>query len=257
MAKIFLGFAILFTLLAAVLGFLTKSKIGDIRANLATVTSARDAANQQLAKTKADLTAANSQIDTLKQQEQALTKNLSDTQAALDTANKDKEDLQKQMADAQTQIKALNDKLSMNPSSAGPATVSNPADAAKIQELETKVKENDQINKKLTEQNAEIQSKLDDYIKERKRVSSLAYARTLTGQVLAVQPSWNFVIVSLGDRQGVTMNSPFLVKRGGILVAKLKVTSVEPATSVADIVPSSVPKGMHVEPGDRVVYAAP
>ena len=45
-----------------------------------------------------------------------------------------------------------------------------------------------------------------------------------------------------------------VVTRGGQMVAKVRVTSVEPSTSIADIIPSSVVKGQSVQPGDSVVY---
>jgi hypothetical protein len=82
-------------------------------------------------------------------------------------------------------------------------------------------------------------------------------ARGLEGQVMAVNQGWNFVVISLGDRQGALPNAQMLVKRGDSLVAKVTISSVEPSTSIADIVPGSVPRGQRVMPGDRVVYPGP
>ena len=45
-----------------------------------------------------------------------------------------------------------------------------------------------------------------------------------------------------------------VVERGGSMVGRLKITSVEPSQSVADIVPNSVPAGIDVRPGDTVVF---
>ena len=71
---------------------------------------------------------------------------------------------------------------------------------------------------------------------------------------MAVNPGWNFAVISIGDQKGSVANAELLVKRGDTLIAKLKVTTVEPATSIADIIPDSVAKGQRVLPGDRVIF---
>jgi len=76
----------------------------------------------------------------------------------------------------------------------------------------------------------------------------------LEGRVLAVNPAWNFVVLSIGDKSGVVNNSELLVKRGGQLLGKVRVTAVEPSTSIADIVANSMPAGVSVQPGDSVIY---
>ena len=79
-------------------------------------------------------------------------------------------------------------------------------------------------------------------------------AQGLTGQVLAVNRAYNFLVISLGDKQGVAMNGEMIVKRGGLQVARVKITSVEPTTSIADIVPGSLGRGVNVQAGDEVIY---
>jgi uncharacterized phage infection (PIP) family protein YhgE len=75
------------------------------------------------------------------------------------------------------------------------------------------------------------------------------------GRILAVQPGWNFVVMDLGDRQGIKAGAPFLVTRQGQLIAKLQTRNVEPTQSVADIVGGSVTKGEQIKPGDTVILA--
>ena len=69
-----------------------------------------------------------------------------------------------------------------------------------------------------------------------------------------MNPSWNFVVLSLGDRQGVTANAEMVVMRRGTMIGRVRITSVEPSQSIADIMPASVPPGFAVQPGDRVIY---
>jgi hypothetical protein len=76
----------------------------------------------------------------------------------------------------------------------------------------------------------------------------------LEGRVLAVNPAWNFVVLSIGDRQGVVNNAEMLLKRGGQYLGKVRITSVEPSTSIADIVANTLPSGVAVQPGDSVIF---
>jgi len=43
--------------------------------------------------------------------------------------------------------------------------------------------------------------------------------------------------------------------RGGTMIGKIRVSSVEPATAIGDIITTSLPRGVQVQPGDIVIYA--
>jgi hypothetical protein len=77
----------------------------------------------------------------------------------------------------------------------------------------------------------------------------------IRGTVLAVNQAYNFVVLSLGGRQGVEPNSEMLVLRSGSFIGKIRISSVEPATAIGDIITSSLARGVQVQPGDIVVYA--
>ena len=77
----------------------------------------------------------------------------------------------------------------------------------------------------------------------------------IRGTVLAVNPAYNFVVLSLGARQGVEPNSEMLVLRGGSFIGKIRISSVEPTTAIGDIITSTLARGVQVQPGDTVVYA--
>jgi hypothetical protein len=59
----------------------------------------------------------------------------------------------------------------------------------------------------------------------------------------------------MGDRQGMVPNSEMLVLREGSLIGKIRISSVEPTTSIGDIITNSLARGVQVQPGDIVVYA--
>jgi multidrug efflux pump subunit AcrA (membrane-fusion protein) len=74
----------------------------------------------------------------------------------------------------------------------------------------------------------------------------------VTGKVLAVDPKYDFVVLNVGGNQGVVENGKLLVNRDGKLVAKVRVTKVEPTRSIANIMPDW--KVADIMEGDQVVY---
>lgn len=77
----------------------------------------------------------------------------------------------------------------------------------------------------------------------------------IRGTVLAVNQAYNFVVLSMGARQGVEPNSEMLILRSGSFIGKIRISSVEPATAIGDIITSTLARGVQVQPGDTVVYA--
>jgi cell shape-determining protein MreC len=90
---------------------------------------------------------------------------------------------------------------------------------------------------------------------EKKRRESGINPPGVHGTILAVNQAYNFVVLSMGDRQGVVPNSEMLVMRSGALIGKIRISSVEPTTSIGDIITNSLARGVQVQPGDIVIYA--
>lgn len=78
---------------------------------------------------------------------------------------------------------------------------------------------------------------------------------SIRGTILAVNHAYNFVVLNLGGRQGVEANAEMVILRGGAPIGKIRISSVEPATAIGDIVTNSLERGVQVQPGDTVVYA--
>ncbi len=103
-------------------------------------------------------------------------------------------------------------------------------------------------DKKVSEKKEAPPSALDAKEKEAKQSH-------LEGKVLAVNSTWSFVVISLGEQNGISINREFFVKHGDQVIAKAKVTSVEPSTSVADIVPNKEASKSAIQVGDVIVEA--
>jgi hypothetical protein len=59
----------------------------------------------------------------------------------------------------------------------------------------------------------------------------------LKGNVVAVDPKYEFVVLDIGDKQGAFEDGQMLETRNGKLVAKIKITRVDSDRSVASVVP--------------------
>src|ERR1035441_5369544 len=77
----------------------------------------------------------------------------------------------------------------------------------------------------------------------------------LKGKVLVADPKWNFVVVNVGEDQGVLERGELLVNRNGKLVAKIVVRSVQKDRCIANVLPGW--ELGEVMEGDLVIPAHP
>ena len=256
------GLATLLLVLAAFFGFLNSQKMKTLRTTVATAQAARDVAERRI-REKPNPSAGGAVEDQGKiaQAENRAAK----AEAELAQMQKEKADLQtrldenqKEIASLQTPVKESEKNPNVSPADS-PAT----APAADLQsqvddlrrQLDSAEKEKDFLSEKLRD----IQDRADqpkEGKKRRETVRETAPRRTgLRGTVLAVNQAYNFVVLNLGTRHGVESNAEMLVLRDGALVGKIRISSVEPATAIGDIITSSLARGTQMQPGDNVIYA--
>ena len=77
----------------------------------------------------------------------------------------------------------------------------------------------------------------------------------LKGKVIVVDPKWDFVVLDIGEEQGIIQDGELLVSRAGKLVAKVIIRSVQKDRCVANIMPGWK-LGEPIE-GDQVTPAHP
>jgi hypothetical protein len=107
-------------------------------------------------------------------------------------------------------------------------------------------------NRVLGQRLRRLQNELDRYVSPEKPVVLPA---SLRGKILVADPKWNFVVVNIGEDQGVLEHGELLVNRDGKLVGKLVVRTVQKDRSIANLVPGWQ-MGDIVE-GDQVIPAHP
>lgn len=74
----------------------------------------------------------------------------------------------------------------------------------------------------------------------------------LKGKILVVDPKWDFVVLNIGENQGVLKDGILMVHRDSKLVGKVKISNVMPDRCIANIL--SGWKLDDIREGDQVLY---
>ena len=257
------GLAILLLVLAAFFGFLNNQKMKTLRATVATAQAARDVA-ERLIREKLNPSAGGAGEDQGKvaQAENRAAK----AEAELAKIQKEKADLQTKLDENQKEIASLHTPVQAAEKNPNASPADNPAATASAADLQSQVddlrRQLDSAEKEkafLSEKIQDIQDRADqpkEGKKRREAARETAPRRTgLRGTILAVNQAYNFVVLNLGTRHGVESNAEMLVLRDGALVGKIRISSVEPATAIGDIITNSLARGAQMQPGDNVIYA--
>ena len=121
-----------------------------------------------------------------------------------------------------------------------------------FKELEKALEGSQQENKVLGQKIVALKNQLAIYITPEYVVP---LPSSLKGKVLVTDPKWNFVIINVGQDQGVLEQGELLVNRNGRLVAKVRVRSVQKDRSIANVMPGW--QLSEVVEGDQVIPAHP
>jgi predicted RNase H-like nuclease (RuvC/YqgF family) len=257
MGKILIFASIVVSLATAGLGFINKGKLGDTVAEI-------DVAKQEATQAKQELASANSAVDTAKEdvasltseKEQALSQAASAEEKARQAGEKVSE-LETQISQKEGEISKLTADIEAKETEiANLKTQTETTTTEPTEDVTAMLQEKETLIAKLQGDLDAAKAQLSDLRQRETDRQQLRMRDGLTGRILAVNQAWNFVVLNLGDKNGVVNNAEMLVKRGNSLIGKVRITSVEPATSIADIVSGSVPQGVAINPGDNVIFQA-
>ncbi len=79
----------------------------------------------------------------------------------------------------------------------------------------------------------------------------------LLGKIVVSDPKWDFVVINVGEEEGVLPYGELLVSRAGVLVAKVIVRDVQKGRSIANIIPGWKMADVEIMEGDQVIPAHP
>ena len=257
MGKLLVIASVVISLATAGLGFVNKGALTKTKEDLTASESAKTAAEQKTATAEKNLKTKSDELTTAQaaqqQAESAATSaktELASAKTALEAANGKVSDSEAQIATLTNQVKELNDKIAAPPTGG----TAGPSENDKVTELTTLLQEKETLIAKLQSELDNKGSVVKTLTKEKEDRTKKLLVKGTEGRVLAVNPAWNFVVLNLGDKQNVSNNTELLVKRGTRFLGKVRITSVEPSTSIADIVANSMPQGATITPGDTVIF---
>jgi len=98
------------------------------------------------------------------------------------------------------------------------------------------------------------QSRIDELAKAEDKRRSGVKLQSLKADIIAINRDMGFVIINAGADQGVAPESSLLVMRGNNRIGRLRIVSVEPQVTVADIMPGSVVPGASLVVRDKVIF---
>jgi hypothetical protein len=262
------GLAVIFLLLAAFFALLNGQKVKALRRDAATPRALVPAKVNAPTVTATGAQQKDKTSDTADRAAKA--------EAALAQAEKEKADLKGKLDASQQEIAALGQRAAGMQTNSNPSVpgASVPPDNAQGGDLQSQVddlrrqldgaeKEKSLLAEKLQDAQRPAQVKEASKAETRKkretasvqRQGSSSHRAGVHGSVLAYNQAYNFVVLNLGARNGVEPNSEMLVLRDGTLIGKIRISSVEPATAIGDIMTNSLARGVQVQPGDSVIYA--
>lgn len=258
--SISLVICILFTIFTASIAVITKGRIDTLQNTLTKTKGDLEFTKGVLATTQAtlkttqgELAEAKTKIDEQITQIGDLTKNLADANKTVEDQKTQLAEVQKNFDDKAAELAALQVIMGNLKPEELKAQVTGMTE--QIKSLQHEVEEAHVMQASLEQQRKDAEGKVATANKQIAHYQQEITLHSFQGRVVAVNPGWNFVVIDVGDRQGATINAPLVVTRGGQNIAKARITSVEPSTSIADIIPSSLAKGQSVQPGDQVVFA--
>ncbi len=187
-----------------------------------------DTRTKELATTKSQLEEANGKVSELDKKNTDLTSELEKTRADRDTAQQELEQWHLIPGGLKPpQITALIDEL-----------------AKTKQARDTYVAENKVLNDKVVE----LDTRWKKYFGDKDLVFEPA---GLKGKITVVDPKYDFVILNIGKDQGVLERGEMMINRGGMLLGKVRISSVQKDSCIANILPDW--KRGDVMEGDEVI----
>src|SRR5712675_444170 len=186
---------------------MVKEKITTLQTNLKTETDAHQKFEAQYNQTRNDLEKTNAVLkatqETLKATQEEKEKAVADATAQQKRADKLNDDLtktRKERDDAQAELAAYKD-TGLSAQQVANAT-------KEIKGLQTAISEQQLVNKALNLKASKLQNALDVYTHPEKHVLLPA---ALKGKVIVADPKWNFVVLNIGEDQGVKDYGELLV----------------------------------------------
>jgi hypothetical protein len=243
MIRILLFATIALSLASASLAFLTRQKAEEMAGNLKSTSQTVTETKSSASKLKEENKTAQARIEELSKSTEDQKAQADKVAANLKESEAKGTKLEAEVAEKGKKVESLTRQLEEALAAAKPATpIPDPAQEQKVAKLLDDLEKTKQSaeaeQKRLMQKAVELEGKVAQLTAKNKAASGGGPAagsvggagtkKAVSGTVVAVNEGWNFVVVDLGDRNGVTPETNLAVQRNGKVVANLKVTEVRP-----------------------------
>lgn len=211
------------------------------KTKLTTTTKSWDGTKKELETAQGQIKDLEGKLSDAKSQNSSLNSKVSDLTAKLG-------ELDKSLNDSKQQLTSSMDKLNKIEADLGGKTPAQLKEAVSQtqKEVDRVIADKKKIEDDLGAQKAEV-ARLNDRI-ERSKTGEMPPG--ISGKVLKLNQAWNFVVLNVGNLDGVVENGILVVYREKQFIGKVKVVSTEAHTCVADIIPEMTKSP--VQEGDEV-----
>ena len=201
-------------------------------------------AESALKKTTGELTQTKTKLDSAEKELASAKTRLSDEQRRVAGLTKDLETVRAERTDAQQKLSRY-ELTGLQPEQI----------KTTLEELKKTLAQNSAIEEEkkiLNRRLIALQARLDELIGKDEEAGT-PLPPGLKGKVAVVDPKWDFVVLDIGEKQGVLQNGIMMVSRNSKLVGKVKIVTVYPERSIANVLPGIWKVG-DVQEGDQVLY---
>jgi hypothetical protein len=245
--------------LSAIFALLNLQKTSGLRTEIVQSESARQTAEQQRVSREKQLKEREAAVAAAKEKFGDTQRKVANAEAELAKVQAEKNELQTKLRTNETEIADLRKRIenAETKTSTGAPPATSTADLqAQLEDAKKQLDAAEREKILLSDKMKVTQEKSTQLETEKKHRPPPGPSNPgIRGTVLAVNQAYNFVVLSMGARQGVEPNSEMLILRGGSFIGRIRISSVEPATAIGDIITSTLARGVQVQPGDTVVYA--
>ncbi len=216
-------------------------QLDDTKSKLTITTKNWDGTKKELETAQGQMKDLESKLSEATSQNSSLNSKVSDLTTKLG-------ELDKSLSDSKQQLTSTMDRLTKMEADLGGKTPAQLKEAvAQTQkEVDRVIADKKKIEDDLSGQKAEV-ARLNDRI-ERSKTGEMPPG--ISGKVLKLNQAWNFVVLNVGNLDGVVENGILVVYRDKQFIGKVKVVSTEAHTCVADIIPEMSKSA--VQEGDEV-----
>ncbi len=245
MIKFFLGIALIGSLATAALGYLVANQRNGLRREYDKAAAQLKSVTEQAEESKVVAAESQKKLEEMRAKMAEASEKLAQAESQAGSGDSRVEESEKRAKEAELRAQQEKAEIDELGSKLESEKAANEAATAKVESL---LKEKQALEDNLAKLTGEL-GRIREVAPSASRAVSMRSG--IRGKVVSVNRNWNFVVLNLGEKDGLVENGLLNVYRSGQPVGKVKIVSTEANTAVADVEAGSSQGGL--QPGDDVL----